>query len=104
MILELGVGIAYDCDPEQAVTVISAGLKGVEGISEAREPQVGIDGFGDSSIDIAIRLWARTETYYDTKYRVNSIIHRVLAENNIEIPFPQRDVHLISQESQHSDT
>jgi small conductance mechanosensitive channel len=93
--LELSVGIAYHCDPEQAIEIITKALNGMEGIDPNKPPQIGIDEFADSSINIGIRCWVLTTELFDTKYRINMAVHKALGQNNIEIPFPQRDVHLI---------
>lgn len=92
------VGIAYDSDPEQAIAVIEKALNSIEELSEKRAAQIGIDAFADSSINIGIRFWATTESYFHIRYKVNAAIFRALKEANIEIPFPQRVVHIISQE------
>jgi small conductance mechanosensitive channel len=44
-----------------------------------------------------MRFWVKTEALFDTQYRVNLAVFKALAENNIEIPFPQRHVHLFNQ-------
>ncbi|MBN4075363.1 MAG: mechanosensitive ion channel protein MscS [SAR86 cluster bacterium] len=93
--LELSIGIAYHCNPGQAITVISKVFDGLKGLDQNKAPQIGIDNFGDSSINISIRCWVMTTELFDTKYRINMAVHKALTENNIEIPFPQRDVHLI---------
>lgn len=97
-VLELSVGIAYDSDPKLAVSAIRERIAGIEGISEARKPQVGIDGFGDSSIDIGIRCWAKTERFHEVRFQCNMAVHEVLAENHIQIPFPQREVRMLNGE------
>jgi small conductance mechanosensitive channel len=94
-IVELKVGIAYQSDPDQAIDVIMQALTGLEGTSTERPPLVGIENFGDSSIEIGIRLWVKTEHFYQILYKANGLIFKALEANNIEIPFPQRDVHLI---------
>ena len=94
-LVELTVGIAYHCQPEQAIKVIRKALNSVPGISQARQPQIGIHQFGDSSIDIGIRLWALTERLYECRYSANLAIHQALSEAGIAIPFPQREVHLV---------
>lgn len=99
-IVELTVGIAYHCKPQQAIDLISTALEGLEGLSEERKPIVGIENFGDSSIDIGIRFWAQTEHYYHTLYRANNVIHQALEAGGIDIPFPQRDVRLIQSSDQ----
>ncbi len=56
-----------------------------------------LSNYGDSSIDIGMRYWVPTASLFDTNYRANLAVFKALAENNIEIPFPQRHVHLINQ-------
>ncbi|MGA1742234.1 MAG: hypothetical protein ACO4AC_08755 [Pseudohongiellaceae bacterium] len=56
---------------------------------------MGIDEFTDSSINISMRCWVLTTELFNTKYRINMAVHKALSQNNIDIPFPQRDVHLI---------
>jgi small conductance mechanosensitive channel len=96
-IVEIGVGIAYGSDPDAAIALIKQAVIDTEGVSADKEPQVGIDNFGDSSIDIGLRFWVPTESLFETKYHANLAVFHVLAENDIEIPFPQRHVHLINQ-------
>jgi len=96
-IIETVVGIAYASDPDLAIKVIGEALASTEGVVSAKQPQVGIDNYGDSSIDIGMRYWVPTASLFDTNYRANLAVFKALAENNIEIPFPQRHVHLINQ-------
>lgn len=94
-VLELSVGIAYDSNTKQAIEVIQQGLGKVEGLSEKRPVQVGINNFGDSSIDIGIRCWAKTERFHEVKFACNSVLQDVLSDHSIAIPFPQREVRLL---------
>jgi len=43
--------------------------------------------------------WCNTEDYWDVYFGVREDIKKALDANNISIPFPQRDVHIINQES-----
>ncbi len=95
-ITELKIGIAYGSDPKLAIRVIEETLKGIEGISEARLPQVGIEAFGDSSIDLGIRFWVKTRVRYEARFTANMAIHDVLQAHGIVIPFPQREVRMLS--------
>jgi len=96
-IVETTVGIAYDSDTDRAISVIHEAIVQTEGVVSDKSPQVGIDGFGDSSIDIGMRYWVPTESLFEIKYKVNQAVFKVLADNNIEIPFPQRYVHLFEE-------
>jgi len=92
------VGISYDNDPEQAITVILQALEMSENISKVRKPLVGIEDFADSSINIGIRFWAPTALYFETRYRANAVIYSALKAANITIPFPQREVRILDAE------
>jgi len=95
-IMEEVVGISYDSDPEAAIRFIKKTLSEIEEVSKEPPPQVGIQKFNDSSIDIGFRYWVRSKTYFQTLYAVNLAIYRDLKEGGVEIPFPQRDVHIVS--------
>lgn len=101
-IVEELVGISYDGNPEEAIRIIKKTLDGFQEISKDPMPRVGIQEFGDSSINIGVRYWIPTKTYFEMLYRVNLAIYKQLKQANIEIPFPQRDIHVVSrsQESQ----
>lgn len=93
-IVEGTVGISYQDDPEKAIEVIQEALRGLEGVCHEPPPQVGIEAFGESSIDLGMRYWVPTKKYFQTLYRGNMAVHKALQEAGITIPFPQRDVHL----------
>lgn len=98
-IIEAVVGIDYSADPEAAIRCISEAVQTVEGVAPDRAPDVGIDDFGDSSINIGYRVWVPTNRYHRTRYAVNLAVFRALEAAQITIPFPQRDVHLIQPEA-----
>ena len=96
-LLELTVGVSYKEDPIHVISILEKVIDKLNIVGEARLPQIGIEEFGDSSINISIRLWTPTANFYDAKFSAYKAIYSALKENNIEIPFPQRDVHLIAQ-------
>ena len=98
-VVEAVVGIDYSADPEQAIQCIATAVKEIEGIAPEREPDVGIEDFGDSAINIGYRVWVPTQTYHQTRYQINLAVFRALKDAKINIPFPQRDVHLIPSEA-----
>ncbi|MGJ8640324.1 MAG: mechanosensitive ion channel family protein [Opitutaceae bacterium] len=97
-VVEAVVGIDYGADPQKAIDCILAAVKGIENIAPEREPDVGIEDFGDSSINIGYRVWVPTNAYHRTRYKINMAVFRALEDAKITIPFPQRDVHLITKD------
>ena len=95
MVVEGVVGVDYSCDPELAIAAVKSALGSVDAVSAERLPQVGIQAFGDSSINIGYRYWVATRNYYSIQYDVNLAVFKALKENGISIPFPQRDVRIV---------
>ena len=55
------------------------------------------DDFGDNSVNLFVSFWALAEEKFVVTGRIKEAIYNTLNEHNIEIPFPQRDVHIISK-------
>lgn len=96
-LIELEIGVSYHADADQAIQLIQSALSTlVLNTTRDSEPEVGIDSFGDSNVNIAVRLWAPTSEHYRVRYRANAEIYRALQQANIEIAFPQREVRMLS--------
>lgn len=94
---EVSIGIAYSEDPDNAIDLIGQALSQLDGHDTAKPPQVGINGFGDSAINIGIRIWLPTPHYFTLLHRVNRVIYGALKDNGVQIPFPQREVRLLNE-------
>ena len=95
--LEIHVGIAYGTDIEKARQVMVSAVNGVEGVLPDRPVEALFLEFGDSAMIFRVRWWL--ESYVDTRRmfdRVNTAIYKALQEENIQLPFPQMDVHMKS--------
>ena len=98
--ITLDVGVAYGSDPEQVEKLITGVLKANSAILEEPRPTVIFQTFGDSSLNFVIRCCiSGPDKKLSTIHALQIAINRVLSENNIEIPFPQRVVHSISPEA-----
>jgi small conductance mechanosensitive channel len=95
-VVESVVGISYQDDPHRAIDVLRRALAENAHVISDPAPQVGIEDFGDSSINIGYRYWVPTKRYFKTLYEVNLAVYGALTSEGISIPFPQRDVHLSS--------
>ena len=88
----LQVGVTYDTDLRTAQQVLLEATRGVDGVLASPPPEVWFEGFGDSSLDLAIRFWHTPEM--PTRWRVRSGVGMAakdaLDAAGIEIPFPQR--------------
>ena len=94
LIVEDKILVSYDADPDMAMKVIMQELLKQEKVVREPEPQVGIDNFADSGIELGIRYWIPTKEYFQIKYRVNSAIFKALQQASITIPYPRQVVQL----------
>ncbi len=95
-IVENMVGISYGDDPEKAIEVIQKTIAGFKEVAQTPKPQIGLQEFGDSSLNIGCRYWIPTTKYFQTLCAINLAIYKALAAAKITIPFPQRDIHIVS--------
>ncbi len=98
-IVESSVGIGYDADPTQAITVITQALATFPQIQSGPAPQIGIEDFRDSAVAIGYRYWAPTQRYIETMHGVNLAVHQALDRAGIRIPFPQRVVTMAKEQN-----
>jgi small-conductance mechanosensitive channel len=94
--IRVPVGISYQSDPHEVIELIIKEIKGINRIRMDPEPKCLLMGFGESSVDLELRFWID-----DPQNGVANVTSEALLqiwdafkENDIEIPFPQRDVHL----------
>ncbi|MGJ8654286.1 MAG: mechanosensitive ion channel family protein [Opitutaceae bacterium] len=94
------IGVSYNADPHQCIELILEVASSVERILKNPAPKCLLNGFGDSSVNLELRMWIA-----DPSNGVGSVRSEVLLkvwdsfkENGIEIPFPQRDLHIRSSD------
>ena len=107
-LIKIPIGVAYGTDIEQvrqllieAITPICKEKNGAgQTITDTDIPvSVAFSDFGDSSVDLKVGIWMLVEEKFALTARIKEVIYNTLNKNGIEIPFPQRDVHI--RENQH---
>jgi small-conductance mechanosensitive channel len=97
--LEVDIGVAYGTDPKPVLEILVDAAKGQSGVLPDPEPHSLFRGFGDSSLDFTLRFWtADFENFLRVKSQVTVAVNDAIVEAGIEIPFPQRDLHVRSVE------
>ncbi len=93
--VDVKVGVAYGTDPERVLSLLESVARGHPDVLEDPAPQALFVGFGESSLDFELRAWTPLfESWVVTQSDLVVRVSRGLAEAGIEIPFPQRDLHL----------
>ena len=92
--VEVKVGVAYDADLEQARGLLLETARSLPGVLTSPAPEVVITALGESSVDMSVRVWVPAGDYTMRWSQLNRAVKEVLAQNGIEIPFPQQVMHL----------
>ena len=104
-LIKIPIGVAYGTDVEQVRQLLIEAITPLcqeenaagQPITDTEIPvSVSFSDFGDSSVDLKVGVWMLVEEKFALTARIKEIIYNTLNKNNIESPFPQRDVHLKS--------
>lgn len=98
-IVESSVGISYRDDAEKAIELIKKVIDAFENLSGENKSIVGIQKFGDNAVEIGMRYWVPTRSFFKIQYEVNMAIYKALNDAKVTIPCPQREVHLYGENS-----
>ncbi|MCI8993362.1 MAG: mechanosensitive ion channel [Eubacterium sp.] len=90
--VDLQVGISYGADLKKAKAVLHEVLQNEKKRCAKEEMQVFVSELADSSVQLGVRVWVRSEDYWEVKWRLTENIKLALDENEIEIPYPQMEV------------
>jgi small-conductance mechanosensitive channel len=86
------IGLSYDADLEDAAARLLEAVRTVEGVHGRPVPEVGVTGFGESSMDVEVLYWHAPDQATTRRLRsaVAIAAKRALDDAGIDIPFPQR--------------
>ena len=86
----------FDCstDIEKAKALVLGVFTANDMILKDPAPFIRMTEMADSSLNFTIRVWVNSADYWDVKFDLNESIVAALAQNKVEIPFPQLDVHI----------
>lgn len=95
--IDLTIGIGYDDDILAARKVLEEILQDEPRILVEPVPMIVVSELADSSVNLAVRPWVKTEDYWTVYFSLLEKIKLSFDENSISFPFPQQDVHLFQQ-------
>jgi len=91
--VDMEFGIHYDDDMQKAKSIINEIVSNDERVLAEPEPLIAVGTLADSSVNIRVRPWTQNENVWPLRYDLTQRIKERFDEENITIPFPQRDVH-----------
>lgn len=95
--MNVDVGVSYDSDLENVLTALREVAEENSRVLKKPKPEVLLMEFGDSSWNMQLRVWiANPKDFYSILSSINCAIVNKFRERHIEIPYPQRDLHVRS--------
>jgi small conductance mechanosensitive channel len=97
--IDLTFGISYGDDIEKAERVLREIVDEHEDVLDDPEPMIKVHELGESSVNIIVRPWVKTDNYWNTYWDLTRAVKMRFDAEGISIPFPQRDVHVIEHKA-----
>ena len=95
--LDISVGVSYASDLDTVLRSLQEVGEACDEVLKTPKPEVLLVEFGDSSWNMELRVWIpNPKRFWQVRSVINCAIVRKFRENNVEIPFPQRDLHVRS--------
>lgn len=92
--LNITYDVSYDSDIDKVKKVLQEVIDEEDKIIKDDPIRIAVKSHNDSSIGIVFRAWTLTSDYWDVYFRVMENVKKKFDKNNIEIPYPQMDVHM----------
>jgi len=94
--VDMTVGVAYDADLSKVRDVLNDIISKDDRILSDPPPLVVVGELADSSVNFIVRVWTKSGDYWGVMFDANETIKNRFDESGIGIPFPQRDIHIVS--------
>ena len=98
--IDMVIGISYDDDIKKARDLIVEVLNGDERILKDPAAVVAVNDLADSSVNFVVRPWVNSSDYWPVRWHLLETIKTTFDNNDITIPYPQRQVHVMETKSQ----
>lgn len=99
--IDLELGVAYGTDPARVLEILRSLAESHDKVLNNPDPQALFLGFGDSALNFRLRIWIpRFEEGFEVRSDLGVAIYAALRDAGIQIPFPQRDLHVRSVDAE----
>jgi len=94
--VDLLIGISYDDDIDHAITELGKILDADDRVLKVPDSAIFVGELGASSVDIVVRAWTASGNYWPLKATLTKEIKQHFDKNDLNFPYPQQDVHIVS--------
>ena len=95
--VDIAVGIGYEDDINKAFAEVLEVINADSRHLAEPAPMVAVSGLGDNSVDLTVRVWCQAADYWGLKFDLTKAIKERFDAAGINIPYPQRTVHLVNE-------
>ena len=96
--VDLTFGVGYDSDIKKTKEVLMNVITSHPLVLSDPAPTVTVSALADSSVNFSVRPWVNRGDFWGVYCGVTEQIKKKFDEQNISIPFPQRDIHMIQNQ------
>ncbi|MEM6819037.1 MAG: mechanosensitive ion channel domain-containing protein [Pseudomonadota bacterium] len=97
--IDMVVGVGYGDDLREAERVLRATVEADERVLKDQTVTIEVSELADSSVNFVVRPWVKTSDYWPTRFALTKNIKLALDEAGISIPFPQREVTMVTPDA-----
>lgn len=94
--VDLVIGVGYGDDLSKVKQVLQHVMDAEQRVLKSPQVTIAVSELGDNSVNLVVRPWVKTADYWDMYFHLTETIKVRFDEENISIPYPQRDVHMIN--------
>ena len=94
--VDLVIGVGYGDDLSKVKQVLQQVIDDEPRVLKSPQATIAVSELADNSVNLVVRPWVKTADYWDIYFHLTEVIKLRFDEENISIPYPQRDVHMIN--------
>lgn len=98
--IDLLIGVSYEANLAKTKQVLLDVVKSEDKILPGEPVDVYVSELADSSVQMGVRAWVKTEDYWPIRWKMTEDIKNALDANGISIPYPQMDVTIAMQKEE----
>jgi small conductance mechanosensitive channel len=91
--VDLTISASYDAPTDQVIAALYDAAK-VPGVMTDPAPFAAVNKYGDSAIEYVLRVWTKTDDYWDVNFAINEKVRASFSQSNIEMTYPHLNVHI----------
>lgn len=95
--VDINITASYSAESQKVKQALLDVAAENENVLQSPEPTAVLSSFNDSAVEYQLRVWCKTDLYWDVKFSLTEKIKCIFEERNITIPYPQVDVHITNE-------